>query len=138
MNCKNDNKTNSKRSRILILSNSSSGLYEFRNEVVEDLLSDCAVYISLPDEDAYTKLLADKGCHVLYTRFNRRGMNPTSDVLLLLKYIRLILHIKPQMVLTYTIKPNIYGGMACRLTATKYVANITGLGTAIQGGGKAQ
>ena len=45
--------------RILILSNSSSGLYEFRNEVVEDLLRDQEVCISLPDEDAYTKILAD-------------------------------------------------------------------------------
>ena len=43
--------------------------------------------------------------------------------------------IKPNMVFTYTIKPNIYGGMACRLTHTNYATNITGLGTAIQGGG---
>ena len=45
--------------RILILSNSSSGLYEFRNEVVEDLLRDQEIYISLPDEDTYTNSLSD-------------------------------------------------------------------------------
>ena len=121
--------------RILILSNSSSGLYEFRNEVIEDLLRDQEVYISLPDEDAYTKILADEGCHIFHTGFNRRGMNPIKDAILLLRYIRLIRRIRPRMVLTYTIKPNIYGGMACRLTHTNYAANITGLGTAIQGGG---
>lgn len=122
-------------SRILILSNSSSGLYEFRNEVVEDLLRDHEVFISLPDEDAYTKILADEGCNIFHTGFNRRGMNPVKDTILLLRYIRLIRRIRPKMVLTYTIKPNIYGGMACRLTHTNYAANITGLGTAIQGGG---
>lgn len=121
--------------RILILSNSSSGLYEFRNEVVEDLLRDQEVYISLPDEDAYTKILADEGCHIFHTGFNRRGMNPIKDAILMLRYISLIRRIGPRMVLTYTIKPNIYGGMACRLTHTNYAANITGLGTAIQGGG---
>ena len=121
--------------RILILSNSSSGLYEFRNEVVEDLLSDHEVFISLPDEDSYTKILADEGCHIFHTPFNRRGMNPIKDAILLFRYIVLIYRIKPKMVLTYTIKPNIYGGMACRLTHTNYAANITGLGTAIQGGG---
>ena len=121
--------------RILILSNSSSGLYEFRNEVVEDLLRDQEIYISLPDEDAYTKILADEGCHIFHTGFNRRGMNPIMDAILLLRYIRLIRRIRPRMVLTYTIKPNIYGGMACRLIHTNYAANITGLGTAIQGGG---
>ena len=123
------------RSHILILSNSSSGLYEFRNEVVEDLLSDHEVFISLPDEDSYTKILADEGCHIFHTPFNRRGMNPIKDAILLFRYIVLIHRIKPKMVLTYTIKPNIYGGMACRLTHTNYSANITGLGTAIQGGG---
>ena len=122
-------------SRILILSNSSSGLYEFRNEVVEDLLRDHEVFISLPDEDAYTKILTDEGCNIFHTEFNRRGMNPVKDTILLLRYIRLIRRIRPKMVLTYTIKPNIYGGMACRLTHTNYAANITGLGTAIQGGG---
>ena len=121
--------------RILILSNSSSGLYEFRNEVVEDLLRDQEVYISLPDKDAYTKILADEGCHIFHTGFNRRGMNPIKDAILMLRYISLIRRIGPRMVLTYTIKPNIYGGMACRLTHTNYAANITGLGTAIQGGG---
>ena len=69
--------------RILILSNSSSGLYEFRNEVVEDLLRDHEVYISLPDEDAYTKILADEGCHIFHTGFNRRGMNPIKDAILI-------------------------------------------------------
>ena len=121
--------------RILILSNSSSGLYEFRNEVVEYLLRDQEVYISLPDKDAYTKILADEGCHIFHTGFNRRGMNPIKDAILMLRYISLIRRIGPRMVLTYTIKPNIYGGMACRLTHTNYAANITGLGTAIQGGG---
>ena len=123
------------RPPILILSNSSSGLYEFRNEVVEDLLSDHEVFISLPDEDSYTKILTEEGCHIFHTPFNRRGMNPISDVLLMFRYIRLIRMIKPNMVFTYTIKPNIYGGMACRLTHTNYATNITGLGTAIQGGG---
>ena len=121
--------------RIFIISNSSSGLYEFRNEVVEDLLSDHEVFISLPDEDSYTKILADEGCNIFHTPFNRRGMNPIKDAILLFRYIVLIHRIKPKMVLTYTIKPNIYGGMACRLTHTNYSANITGLGTAIQGGG---
>lgn len=48
----------------IILSYSSSGLYELRNEVVGDLLRDNEVYISLPDNDAYTKILADMGCHI--------------------------------------------------------------------------
>ncbi len=36
------------------------------------------------------------------------------------------------MVLTYTIKPNIYGGLACASSDTPYLTNITGLGTAVE------
>ena len=39
---------------------------------------------------------------------------------------------RPDLVITYTIKPNIYGGSVCRLLSVPYVVNITGLGTAFQ------
>ena len=37
-------------------------------------------------------------------------------------------HYKPLCVLTYTIKPNIYGGLAARFLRIPYLVNITGLG----------
>ena len=43
--------------------------------------------------------------------------------------------IKPDVVFTYTIKPNVYGGMACQACKIPYLANVTGLGVAIQNGG---
>jgi len=46
--------------------------------------------------------------------------------------------IRPDVVLTYTIKPNIYGGIACRLFKAPYIANITGLGTAVENKGMLQ
>lgn len=75
------------------------------------------------------------GCKFINTYVDRRGTNPINDFKLLLKYIRLIRKIKPDVVLTYTIKPNIYGGIACKLCSTKYLSNITGLGTSIENKG---
>ena len=43
--------------------------------------------------------------------------------------------LRPDLVLTYTIKPNIYGGLACRALHIPYAVNITGLGSAIENGG---
>jgi len=122
--------------KILILSNSSSGLYEFRNEIVLDMLKDHEVHISLPDADRYFDILDGEGCIMHHTPFERRGMNPVKDIRLLRCYLSLIKEVNPDIVCTYTIKPNIYGGLACRLTKTPYIVNITGLGTAIQGGGQ--
>lgn len=39
---------------------------------------------------------------------------------------------KPDVVLSYTIKPNVYGGMVCRLYGIPQIVNITGLGTAVE------
>ncbi|MBR5359964.1 MAG: glycosyltransferase family 4 protein, partial [Lachnospiraceae bacterium] len=114
-----------------------SGLYEFRIELVRNLLGSNEVYISLPEEpdDKYVKAFAAEGCHMLHTPFERRGMNPIKDIDLFRTYKSLIGDIKPDMVLTYTIKPNIYGGLAAKSLNVSYIANITGLGTAILGGG---
>ncbi len=121
--------------KILILSNSSTGLYEFRNELLLNLIQDNEIYISLPQKDKYFHILEEEQCRMLHTPFNRRGMNPIKDVSLYKAYYRIIKDLSPDVVLTYTVKPNIYGGMACRKLKVPYITNITGLGTAIQGGG---
>lgn len=93
------------------------------------------VYISEPDDDERVKYFEGIGCHIIKTDFNRRGMNPLADFKLMLKYRQMIKRLKPVAVLTYTIKPNVYGGIACRLTGTPLIANVTGLGDAIENGG---
>lgn len=121
----------------MILSNSASGLYEFRVELIRNLLGNSEVYISLPEEpdDRYVAAFTAEGCHMLHTPFERRGMNPVKDLDLLKTYKDLVKEIKPDVVLTYTIKPNIYGGLAAKSLGVEYIVNITGLGTAILGGG---
>lgn len=123
--------------KILILANSSSGLYGFRNELVVKLLEQNQVYVSLPD-DTNNKELQEEGCILYHTPINRRGMNPIQDIGLFRAYRKLLKEIRPDVVLTYTIKPNVYGGLACRMEKIPYIANITGLGSALENGGFVQ
>ena len=97
--------------RILVLTNSSGGLYDFRNEFVQAMLSGHEVYVSMPDE-VKKKELADEGCRIIKTAINRRGINPLEDFKLYREYRRLMRKLRPDLVVTYTIKPNIYGGLA--------------------------
>lgn len=120
--------------KVLILANSSEGLYDFRNELVLELLKEHKVYISVPDDVAIDKL-RQEGCEIIHTEINRRGMNPIQDLGLLKSYWKLLKKIKPDVVLTYTIKPNIYGGFCCRFQKIPYIVNITGLGTSFERGG---
>ncbi len=117
--------------KILILANFDVGLYRFRRELIARLLQENEVLISLPAGDL-VRPLEDMGCRFFDTPVDRRGINPVTDLKLLLAYLRLLRQERPDLVITYTIKPNIYGGMACRLLKVPYAVNITGLGTAFQ------
>ncbi|MDR2888401.1 MAG: glycosyltransferase family 4 protein [Lachnospiraceae bacterium] len=117
--------------RILILANSSAGLYDFRSEFIERLLRDHQLTVSVPDS-VKAEQLAKLGCEVITTAINRRGMNPVEDYRLYREYGRLLRAVQPELVLTYTIKPNIYGGLNCRRARIPYLATITGLGSTFQ------
>ena len=116
---------------VLILANYDVGLYQFRKELIQELLKDHDVTISLPYGELVSPLVA-MGCRFLDTPVDRRGINPVTDLKLFLCYRRMLRKVTPDLVVTYTIKPNIYGGIACRLAGIPYAANITGLGTAFQ------
>lgn len=123
--------------KVLILANSASGLYDFRNELLLSLLKEYEVHVSLPDEEKVPELAAE-GCKVHHTAIDRRGMNPVRDLNLFFSYWQLMKEVKPDVVLTYTIKPNIYGNLCCRMKQIPYIVNITGLGSAFENGGIVQ
>lgn len=121
--------------KILVMANYDVGLYRFRKELLEELLGGGnEVVISLPDGE-YIPALKEMGCRFIDTPVDRRGINPLTDIKLFFKYIKMLKAEKPDMVITYTIKPNVYGAAACRLLGIPYSVNITGLGTALQGDG---
>lgn len=121
--------------RILVLANNDIGLYNFRKELLARLIQDGnEVYISLPEGDK-VKLLEAMGLKLIDTQIDRRGINPITDIKLFVTYINIIKSIQPNVILTYTIKPNIYGSIAARICRTPYLVNITGLGTAFENDG---
>lgn len=121
--------------KVLILANNSVGLYKFRKELLEALLANKhEVFISLPNGD-FIDDMQQMGCHFIETEISRHGTNPLTDLALTKKYCSIIKSVKPDIVFTYTIKPNVYGGIACQLCKVPYVANVTGLGTAVENGG---
>ncbi|MBQ6693139.1 MAG: glycosyltransferase family 4 protein [Clostridia bacterium] len=117
--------------KILILANNDVGLFRFRRELIRQLLEKHTVLIALPYGDAVEQLKED-GCRFIDLPVDRRGIDPIKDGLLFLRCVRLLLREKPDLVITYTVKPNIYGGIACRMLRIPYAVNITGLGTAFQ------
>ncbi len=120
--------------KILILANYDVGLYQFRKELIGELLKENEVYISLPYGEL-VEPLKEMSCHFINTPLERRGMNPLKDAKLFFAYLKMFRQVKPDLIITYTIKPNVYGGVAARVTQIPYAVNITGLGTAFQNNG---
>lgn len=124
--------------KILILANNDIGLYKFRKELIEKLIENHEVHICLPKGEFVSKI-TELGC-VFHdcVCLERHGKNPFRDFALLRFYIKLLKSVKPDIIFTYTIKPNIYGGMAATIHRIPYVVNVTGLGTALENDGVIQ
>lgn len=121
--------------KILVLTNNFLGLHSFRKEVMKTIRdAGHEVIISAPfdEKKAYFEEI---GCKLIDTQFNRKGTNPLKDLGLILRYRRLLKQEKPDAVLSYTIKPNLYGGMACQMCGVPQIVNITGLGSAVENPG---
>ena len=124
--------------RVLILANIGLGLYKFRKELIEELVKENEVYFCIPN-DEYVDPIKKLGCQFIdNSLLERHGTNPVKELKLISFYKKVLRDVKPDIVFTYTIKPNAYGGMACASLGVPYVANVTGLGTAIENGGLMQ
>ena len=126
------------KKKIVVLVNSDIVIYNFRLELLEALLAaDYQVTVVSPYGERIN-FLTKIGCKFIELNLSRHGKNPFQDLKLLKSYKRILKAEKPDVVLTYTIKPNIYGGMACQSLKIPYIANVTGLGDAIENGGLLQ
>lgn len=117
--------------KFLIITNHSYMLWQFRRELIAALMEYGEVVISMPfvgHEDDFKAM----GCRCIRTELDRRGINPVTDLKLYGFYRMILKNEQPDMAITYSIKPNIYAGYACRRMRIPYCVNVQGLGTAFQ------
>ena len=121
----------SEKKTVLILVNKQTTVVNFRLEVVEGLVqAGYNVIVSVPNGDRISEIEA-VGAIVMPIAMEKDSTDPIKDIGLMMNYRKLIKETGADVVLTYTIKPNVYGGMAAAKLKVPYVANITGLGTAL-------
>lgn len=118
--------------KVLLIANHDVVIYNFRLEFIEELLKkNYDVYIALP-YGKKVSILEKKGCYFINTPMSRHGVNIFCEQKLFLQYLQILNKVKPDITFTYTVKPNIYGSIACRLKKIPCVPTITGLGNAIK------
>ena len=111
--------------KVLFATNSCGGLYKFRAELIKAVLDKGYQAVVLGPCGDKVEELRNIGCDFYEMEFARHGTNPFAEMKLKRRYKKILKEIKPDIALTYTIKPNIYAGIACTKLKIPYLANIT-------------
>ena len=118
--------------KVMIFCNSLVGLLSFRKELIETLIKNKYEVLVVAPEHEYSKDLKDMKCKFIPIDMELRGTNPIKDLKLIKDFKNILKEQKPDIVLTYTIKPNAYGGYVCGKLKVPYICNVTGLGTSVE------
>lgn len=125
--------------KVLILANKDEGLFQFRAELIEKLARDGhKVFFCVPNGEFVSEIEKLGATFIACPFLSRRGTNPVDDLKLIRFYRKTLKEVQPDIVFTYTIKPNVYGGILCGRLGIPYLVNVTGLGTAVENEGPLQ
>ena len=113
----------------LITINTSWNIFNFRVGLLKALQKEGYKIVCVAPYDDYSKKLEELGFEYYEIKMNNKGTNPVEDMKLIRDYYALYKKINPDVILQYTIKPNIYGSIAARLLGKNVISNISGLGT---------
>ena len=120
--------------RILITVNAAWNIWNFRKPLVEALLEDGhQITIAAPTDDSVPELEA-LGCDFIPLRMDAKGLNPLDGASLISQFRRIMRAAESDLVLSYTIKNNLFGAIAAKSRRIPFIPNVTGLGTAFLSG----
>lgn len=129
-------KTQSKR--VVLAANTGWYLFNFRRNLIEHLSQEGFEVILIAPIDRYLRELASRGYHTHPIPLDSKSQNPFRELKTSFRLLQLLARLKPAVVLSFTVKPNIYLGISTQLLNLPLLSTVTGLGTAFIAGGLLQ
>lgn len=121
---------------VVVLSvNAAWNLVNFRAGLIRALLEAGYRVVALAPHDRHVAQVRALGCELIELPMDNQGTNPLRDLRLLWRYVVLLRLLRPRAFLGFTIKPNVYGSLACRWLGVPVINNVAGLGTAFMRAG---
>ena len=118
-----------KSKRIVLSSNTAFSLYNFRLPLMKALKEKGYDVVAVsPEDEKYSELLKKEFSFFAVKSLDRKGTNPIKDLKLFFEYFLLFRRLKPDLVINFTIKPNIYGSISAGLLGIPSISVVTGLG----------
>lgn len=124
--------------RIVMTVNAAWNIWNFRRPLLMALLADGHEVTILAPADEYAARLEALGCRFCPLDMDIKGINPVRDAAFAWHMRTQFVALQPDLILSYTIKNNVYGAVAARSLGIPFVPNVTGLGTAFLSGGLLQ
>ncbi|MBY6198480.1 glycosyltransferase family 4 protein [Vibrio hangzhouensis] len=113
---------------VVITANTSWYLYNFRRNTILTLLENGYHVVAISPKDKYSQKIAELGADYYHIEIDQGGTNPIKDIGTVFSFVRLYRRIRPNMILNFTPKNNIYSTLAARTVGAKAINNIAGLG----------
>ncbi len=125
-----ENNNIKRKTKIALVANSSWNIYNFRLNVIDKLLKNGFEVVVLAPSDSYTRYKQQfpEVKHINLKHLARRSFNPFVDCIFLYELFKIYRQERPDILLHYTIKPHIYGGLVARWLKITTIGCVTGLG----------
>lgn len=123
--------------KIIVIGALPASLYNFRGDLIRELVSKGHQVTAMASGATKREVREIESLGAIYKNFpvKRNGLNPFEDIRTFLCLIAVYKQSKPDVILAYTIKPIIWGGIAARFFSNiKFYGLVTGLGFAFQEG----
>lgn len=115
--------------KVAVVLNAAWNIYNFRLPLMRFLRDAGYDVVAIAPKDGYEEKILAEGFEFYHVDICPKGTNPIKDAKSIWGLFLLYRQIKPDVVLHYTAKPNIYGSFAAFFAGTKSINTVTGLGT---------
>lgn len=116
--------------RVVLAINAAWNIANFRAGLIRGLQADGWEVIALAPADEHVQRVEALGCRFVPIKMAAGGTNPLQDWRLYRDFKRILKKEAPDAFLGFTIKPNVFGGLAAQSLGIPVINNIAGLGTA--------
>lgn len=121
--------------KVAVLLNTSWNAVNFRRGLIASLLQNKFDVVVIAPDRVFEKEILSAGAKFRMVFMRPQSKNIFYELASLFSTLKTIVQLRPDFLLTFTIKPNLYGGLVARITKTPYMINIAGLGSSFSGRG---
>ena len=123
---------------IALASNNCWNLAHFRRPLIRELIARGARVVAIAPGDGEENKLTAMGAEHIPIELSRSGTSPLADFILTCRYRAILRTLRPDALLGFTVKPNVYASLAARGLGIRVINNVSGLGTAFLASGALQ